>query len=202
MSPPFQAAFPSNFWICSHWSCFPCLALPPSQGKWEGNSLPWYRKISRVHQWVEYQPGTFMVFWIFVLSCALLLVFTHLEYLVFLEQNQTWCLPYSLRGIGVWILQLAVWSGESSLGWVFERTGQGSKGSTCSLECGAAGLPHICLAFSSSFQTRTHPTNCALYLLETAIIKKSFCEQHAKALQSLTAHLVSVLENHVSNVGR
>lgn len=41
-----------------------------------------------------------------------------------------------------------------------------------------------------------------LYLLETAIIKKSFCEQHAKALQSLTAHLVSVLENHVSNVGR
>lgn len=41
-----------------------------------------------------------------------------------------------------------------------------------------------------------------LYLLETAIIKKSFCEQHAKALQSLTAHQVSALGNHVSNVSR
>lgn len=91
MSPPFQAPFPSNFWIGSHWSCFPCLALPPNQAKWEGKSLPWHRKSFRVRQWVEHQSGTFTVFWIFVLSCALLHVFTHLEYLVFLEQNQMWC---------------------------------------------------------------------------------------------------------------
>lgn len=88
MRPLFQAPFPSNFWIGFHWSCFPCLALPPSQAKWEGNSLPWCRKIFGVRQWVEHHSGTFMVFWIFVLSCALLLVLTHLEYLVFLEQTQ------------------------------------------------------------------------------------------------------------------
>lgn len=46
------------------------------------------------------------------------------------------------------------------------------------------------------------PQTVHLYLLQTAIIKKSFCEQYAKALQSLTAHQVSVLGNHVSNVGR
>lgn len=68
---------------------------------------------------------------------------------------------YSLGEIGVWILQLAVWWGKSSLGWVFERAGQGSKGSTCSLECRAAGLPHICLSAGSCFQTRTCPTICA-----------------------------------------
>lgn len=160
MSPPFQAPFPSNFWIGSHWSCFPCLALPPHQAKWEGNSLPWCRKIFGVRQWVEHQPGTFPVFWIFVLSCGLLLVFTGLEYLVFLEQNQMWCLPTAQEKLECASYNLRFDEGKGAQAGCL-RAGQASKGSTRSLQCRAAGRPHSCLAASSSFQTRTHPTNCA-----------------------------------------
>lgn len=122
MSPPFQAPFPSNFWIGSHWSCFPCLALPPSQAKWEGNSLPWCRKIFGVRQWVEHQSGTSTVFWIFVTLCIATCV--HLSWVPGVSgADPDVVLAYSLE-VGVWILQLAVWSGKGSLGWVFERAGQ------------------------------------------------------------------------------
>lgn len=111
---------------------------------------------------------------------------------------------YSLGEIGVWILQLAVWWGKSSLGWVFERAGQGRavRGAHAVWNVELQVSPTSACLLAPVSRPELAPQIVHLYLLETAIMKKSFCEQHPKALQSLTAHQVLVLGNHISNVGR
>lgn len=120
-----------------------------------------------------------------MLSCALLLVFTHLKYLVFLGQNQMWCMPTALKKLESGLYNLQFDQGKAVLAGFLKGQGRAVKGTYAVQNVVLQVSPTSAWLLAPASRPELTPQILHLYLLETAIIKKSFCVQHAKALQSL-----------------